>query len=131
MDGRPGQIPIAPDQPVTSKQVTETFRDGTNGYRKWPDGWIEQGVTNNTGTSGNVTLTFLKPCPSIRGVMAFGLEGSPTTGWWTSDAWSITTLYVAGPVTGYLPGFDWYACGYRAIKLIRKNTVNGTGIPDS
>lgn len=126
MDGRPGQIPIAPDQPVTIKQVTETFRDGTNWYRKWSDGWIEQGGTNNTGTSGNVTLTFLKPYQSIPKVMAFGLEGSPTTGWWMSGARSTTSLYVAGSVTGYLPGFDWYACGYRAIKLIRKNTVDGT-----
>ena len=25
------------------KYVTDTFDDGTNGYRKWSDGWIEQG----------------------------------------------------------------------------------------
>ncbi len=96
---------------IAVKYVTETFNDGTNWYRKWSDGWLEQGGVNNTGTSGNVTITFLKPYQSIPRVMAFGLEASPTTSWWISGARSTTTLYVAGSVTGYQLGFDWYACG--------------------
>ena len=97
---------------IAVKYVTETFSDGTNWYRKWSDGWLEQGGVNNTGISGNVTITFLKPYQSIPRVMAFGLEDSPTTGWWMSGARTPTTLYVAGSVTGYQLGFDWYACGY-------------------
>ena len=97
---------------IVVKYVTETFNDGTNWYRKWSDGWLEQGGVNNTGTSGNVTITFLKPYQSIPRVMAFGLEASPTTSWWMSGARTPTTLYVAGSVSGYLLGFDWYACGY-------------------
>lgn len=97
---------------IAVKYVTETFSDGTNWYRKWSDGWLEQGGVNNTDTSGNVTITFLKPYQSIPRVMAFGLEDSPTTGWWMSGARTPTTLYVAGSVTGYQLGFDWYACGY-------------------
>lgn len=97
---------------IAVKYVTETFSDGTNWYRKWSDGWLEQGGVNNTGTSGNVTITFLKPYQSTPRVMAFGMESSPTTGWWMSGARTPTTLYVAGSVTGYQLGFDWYACGY-------------------
>ncbi len=97
---------------ITVKYVTETFSDGANWVRKWSDGWLEQGGVNNTDPSGNVTLTFLKPYQSIPRVMAFGLAGSPTTNWWMSGARTPTTLYVAGSVTGYQLGFDWYACGY-------------------
>ena len=97
---------------IVVKYVTETFNDGTNWYRKWSDGWLEQGGVNNTGTSGNVTITFLKPYQSIPRVMAFGLDASPTTWWWVNGTRSPTTLYVTGSVTGYQLGFDWYACGY-------------------
>ncbi len=97
---------------IVVKYVTETFNDGINWYRKWSDGWLEQGGMNKTSTSGNVTITFLKPYQSIPRVMAFGLEASPTTSWWMSGARTPTSLYVAGSVTGYQLEFDWYACGY-------------------
>ena len=42
---------------VSLKYVTETFDDGTNWYRKWSDGWIEQG-----GVVGGVkTITLNLP----------------------------------------------------------------------
>ena len=96
---------------LSVKYITETHDDGTNWYRKWSDGWLEQGGYNNTGTTGNVTLTFLKPFQSTPRIMVCGLEGSPNTSWWISGARSPTSLYVTGSVTGYQLGFDWYACG--------------------
>ncbi len=49
----PGLIDITglANEVASHKHVTETFNDGTNWYRKWPDGWVEQGGT----TSGNNT----------------------------------------------------------------------------
>ena len=38
--------------------IVESYRNGTNWYRVWKSGWVEQGGTNTT--SGTVTITFLK-----------------------------------------------------------------------
>ena len=43
---------------ITVKYVTETFNDNTNWYRKWSDGWLEQG---GKIPAGNGTYTFLVP----------------------------------------------------------------------
>ena len=100
---------------IVVKYVTETFNDGTNWYRKWSDGWLEQGGVNNTGTSGNVTITFLKPYQSIPRVMAFGLEASPTTSWWMSGARTPTTLSadICSDSTGMPVGIEKKGSGKR------------------
>ena len=49
----PGLIDITglANEVASHKHVTETYINGTNWYRKWSDGWVEQGGT----TSGNNT----------------------------------------------------------------------------
>ena len=43
----PGLIDVTElaNEVVSHKHVTETFNDGTSWYRKWSDGWLEQGGT--------------------------------------------------------------------------------------
>lgn len=44
----------------TVKYITDTYDDGTNWYRKWSDGWIEQGGTLPSVTSDqNITINLL------------------------------------------------------------------------
>ena len=41
--------------------VTDAFNDGTNWYRKWSDGWIEQGGAIGSLPEGEITITFPLP----------------------------------------------------------------------
>lgn len=40
--------------------VVETYRNGSNWYRVWSDGWIEQGGRTPNGSSGDFTVSFYK-----------------------------------------------------------------------
>lgn len=42
------------------KYITKTFNDGTNWYRKWSDGWVEQGGMI-AATIATMTVTYLVP----------------------------------------------------------------------
>ena len=48
---------------ASTVHITETWKstDGGSWYRKWSDGWIEQGVYDATGNTGNYKKTFTLP----------------------------------------------------------------------
>lgn len=58
---------------VRSHVVVETYRDGTEWYRVYSDGWIEQGGIASATTS-NVTINLLKPMKDAN-YSAFGSYG--------------------------------------------------------
>lgn len=54
----PGLIDITrlANEVAAHKQVTKTYDDGTNWYRKWSDGWVEQGGLVKSNSSGIANL---------------------------------------------------------------------------
>lgn len=46
---------------VKSHVVVEAYRNGTEWYRVYSDGWVEQGGQIQTANKAASTLTFLKP----------------------------------------------------------------------
>ena len=42
------------------KYIIETWNEGTEWYRVWSDGWIEQGSIITSGTNATVTVQLLK-----------------------------------------------------------------------
>lgn len=48
---------------ASTVHITETWKstDGSSWYRVWSDGWIEQGVYDATGNTGNYNKTFTLP----------------------------------------------------------------------
>lgn len=98
------------------RYVIDAYNDGANWYRKWSDGWLEQG---GNATSG-LTLSFMMPFASTSYTFLpfFKLVADSNLWGYTIRAASptVTSIYVAtgdvGPsrtITG-IP-FSWYACG--------------------
>ena len=99
--------------------VIETYRNGDSWYRKWSDGWIEQGGFHpGTGQWTNYhageTLTFVTPFTQVNNAVYFSLTDGgdicnpydvTKTGCslWLGDRWERATL---------TDQYFWYACGY-------------------
>lgn len=86
--------------------VVETWLSGTEWYRVWSDGWIEQGGYNN----GSHTVTFVKPFSNTNYYFNFGFMRDA----YTNEAFnfyktnkSSTSVYILGAYPSY-----WYACGF-------------------
>lgn len=103
--------------PTPGAYITKTWRNGSNWYRKWSDGFIEQGglYTNTEGATVTLTLN-----------TAFG---SANYAFYRSPQWAGSQLSGTYYCMGYLskaassvqfrtdpPAYyakmDWYACGY-------------------
>lgn len=94
--------------PKPKAYVTETHVSGTQGYRVWSDGFIEQwGKVTVSGEDVNNTLTFQKPFKSAN----YNIQ---TAGWRISDRHACVASKTATSVTLRAWGNDndWYAFGY-------------------
>lgn len=88
--------------------VTETHVSGTQGYRVWSDGFIEQwGKISVSGEDVNNTLTFQKPFKSAD-------YNFQTAGWRITDRHACVMSKTATSVTvrAWNNYNDWYAFGY-------------------
>ena len=86
--------------------VVESYRNGTEWYRVWSDGWVEQG--------GNLAASnvFLKPFADATYRIVLGQSGSSSSSrvgrsTWVAKSATSFTANVETPT-------DWYACGQGA-----------------
>ena len=108
--------------------VKSTYQSGTNWYRIWSDGWIEQGgqfAGSTTINASTTTVTFIKPFTSYVAI-AGGFTKTSNSATYGQNIWqngntTLTTMICSLPAyssngnvshassagTGY-----WYACGY-------------------
>lgn len=93
---------------VECKVVVESYSNGTNWYRVWSDGWIEQG-----GESTTNTVNLLKPYTTTNYSVQISFRGSTNATPYFS-AISVNTKAVDSFVYGYDTSVTrvWYACGY-------------------
>lgn len=96
--------------------VVESYNDGTNWYRVYKSGWLEQGGSTEIGNDGEYFLNFLKPFADTKYTILktnnWYLDVSVVFKWinfWGRTTTSATT-YHARQSTGDT-GFSWYACG--------------------
>ena len=100
--------------------VVETWKSGDSWYRKWSDGYIEQGgkIQTATGSNGKYTVTFHKPMTQV---LCIGGNPLVTYSKWlayvTSTSDSVTsTGFTSALVTGsddtHSGTWLWQACGY-------------------
>ena len=99
-----------------NETVVETYRNGTEFYRVWSDGWCEQGG-NVTGT--NITVTLMKPFIDTNYSVVTGSydKGSPNDGRYTTVQWrdkTATSFVLNAAYDGGLweTEIDWEAKGY-------------------
>lgn len=99
------------------RYVTDSLNDGSGWYRKWSDGWLEQGgeLAYPAATTTEHTLNFHVPFQSP----AFSFTGNST---YIQTSGGLATLAYRNKTAGsivvlvwgdkqYSTGFSWYACG--------------------
>lgn len=103
---------------IEVQSVIEIYNNGTEWYRVWSDGWIEQGGLSIGGGSSFVTTNFLKPFVDTSYTIVtallndennstcFGVKISNRT----VSSFQSRTWYSSGNAGDY--EFSWYACGY-------------------
>lgn len=98
------------------RYVTDSFSDGSNWYRRWSDGWVEQGgkvTQSNTIVSLHVPFRDADYTLLVTVVddMATVYTQSVTTGAYavTTASFKLRTYYVS---TNYDAICKWYACGF-------------------
>lgn len=104
--------------------VVESYRNGTEWYRKWSDGWLEQGgVLATSGTYVGATVVFLRPFLDLNYTLKITSYTPP--GAFTSAATTTTDVasnlggaYSNKTETSFMTNSrfekNWYACGMGA-----------------
>ena len=97
---------------ASTVHISETWKstDGNSWYRKWSDGWIEQGGYNAGGSDyGDSTVTL----PTSFAGTSYSVFVQNENGSWDYDSKMISrtnSSYVIG--TRFGKNFHWHACGY-------------------
>lgn len=100
------QGPAGSSAPTPNAYVTESWRSGTNWYRKWSNGTIEQG-----GVSGNVRpITFFTPFSGTNYSFVGSLVGDSSASYpLLLSSKRANQIYLS--ITDLASGINWYACG--------------------
>ena len=92
--------------------VVESYHNGTEWYRIYSDGWIEQGGLGNAG--GNIVHTLLKPFSNANYTITATpyVEGSSSNDTYAVTIKSKTTSSFTSYLNSVYLHFNWSACGY-------------------
>ena len=112
------------DRVIDSKPVRyviDAYNDGTNWYRKWSDGWVEQGGAYQTANDTNITVTLGCPFSDtsyyislLQGSTGAGNKDSDiNVGWKWFSTWEKTTTSFGMRLAKININY-WYACGQSA-----------------
>lgn len=112
-----------PSIPLKPKAyIVETYRNGTEWYRVWSDGWLEQGGQVVKVTNGNIT--FLKAFKYIPTIVTSVSNAYNVTfgGFVVNQSVSTTNFSFKTAIwgsngmifSGYSADFTWYVCGQGA-----------------
>lgn len=97
----------------TKPYVTETYHSGTEWYRVWSDGWIEQGGRIQIQASTYADITLLKPFADKNYMISFSHSLLGTSGQAESYAIQASASYIRlGNGCGNAQYFTWFAYGY-------------------
>lgn len=100
---------------TTVKYVTETYNDDTNWYRKWSDGWVEQGGFFGGVSNSLVPVTLPAPYADTRYIVTVSINSSPESINVRVNL-RTTTYFILerSNAANVSNGGSWYACGQGA-----------------
>ena len=104
---------------ASTVHITETWKstDGNSWYRKWSDGWIEQGGYVNVAYNTTVTITLYKAMSSSTYSIVIGSTGGTESTCRVNTGQTNTTFSISRHYTGNKQGNGycyWEASGYCA-----------------
>lgn len=96
--------------------LVSSWHSGSNWYRKWSDGWIEQGgTTQNVGADSTVTVSCHTPFTTTNYNIVVSQKSNGTK----TDSTGMVLVYPSATSSWYLHNGDnvsapfmWYACGF-------------------
>lgn len=97
--------------------VTKTWRSGNSWYRKWSDGWIEQGGSGTINECSTLTVS-LNCAMATENYTAMitntcGKTSGNTEGClFVKTKGTSTIVFSCGYIDPNTSPFDWYVCGY-------------------
>ena len=99
------------------RYITDAFSDGTNWYRKWSDGWVEQGgKILGTGGVGGLNVVNLNRPSAVEiflwALVATGIDQTASSGGYTQTNNASINFYKGWGSSG--APIKWYACGQEA-----------------
>ena len=103
-----------------SKRIIEIWNEGTEWYRVWSDGWIEQGGQSYNAVDSEITIQLHKPYTNSD---YFITQTTGFNGAWsqTVTGWHIPATIVSVTNSSFIIHFysgnglnirRWYTCGY-------------------
>lgn len=96
-----------------SAVVVDSYKNGTQWYRIWSDGWVEQGGSQNRGSSATVTL-LLPMNSSNYNVHVSCTSGTRRYAYITGRTTTSFTFNAADDDSDNNDGtFSWSVCGYK------------------
>ena len=108
------------DKLNSMKYVVETWNEGTEWYRVWSDGWIEQGGQSYNAVDSEITIQLHKPYTNSD---YFITQTTGFNGAWSQNVtgWHIPATIVSVTNSSFVIHFysgnglnirRWYTCGY-------------------
>ena len=97
-----------------SASLVATYSSGTSWYRKWSDGWIEQGGLGAKVSDGNTNVTFPTPFSNTNYTITTGALSTTIKAHSSIKNKSTTGCTIGSWVKDDYESFAnmWYACGY-------------------
>lgn len=98
--------------------IVETFNNGTNWWRKWSDGWLEQGGIGSIGARNTTVITFPlmfghEPHISVTGTNhTGGTNFAACIAAHSRGRVNFTAIQASEDGSAYWTNFFWQACGY-------------------
>ncbi len=95
--------------------VVESYNDGTNWYRVYKSGWVEQGAKFPTNSTNIESITFLKPFAELPTLQICAVTTNATFQNGNVNAWNLSeTGFTKQCQANVITGWSYYACGQGA-----------------
>ena len=107
------------DKLNSMKYVVETYSNGNQWYRKWSDGWIEQGNYQSLTFSGYIsTLSFVTSFKTINYTFVVTGKSNDTSSYFhdnvnigPNENKKVNSIQLSAEQNTTIK-LSWYACGY-------------------
>lgn len=105
-------------KPAPNAYIVSTWKSGSSWYRKWSDGWIEQGGEVDTVNSSWTTINFHKPYTRTNYTVHATTTGSSMANEYGAWVNPVSAQYFQLALRGYSgnrvghSACRWTACGY-------------------
>ena len=99
--------------PHSKAHLVDSWRSGANWWRKWSDGFIEQGGKYSKSSNNSTNVQFNVPMSTVCSVTIGSTKQNRNAGYGGMHIYSYSSSgFYTMTNTAEITGAFWYACGY-------------------